>query len=101
MNRHHPSVTLLQASQSNPGLARLMDLQRESNARLQAITALIPTTLRSQVQAGPIEDGVWCLLLSNNTTAAKIRQLLPAFESHLRVHSLDVKSIRLKIRRQD
>jgi len=101
MNRRQPSVTLLQASQSNPGLARLMNLQRESSARLQAIVPLIPAALRNQVQAGPIEDGVWCLLLSNNTTAAKIRQLLPAFESHLRVHDLDVKSIRLKIRRHD
>ena len=101
MNRRQPSVTLMQASQNNPGLARLMALQRESSARLKAILALIPATLRDQVQAGPIEDGVWCLLLSNTTTAAKIRQLLPAFESHLRVHDLDVKSIRLKIRRQD
>ncbi len=101
MNRHHAPVTLLQASQRNPGLARLMDLHRESNARLQAITALIPATLRDQVQAGPFDDGVWCLLLSNNTTAAKLRQLLPALESHLRVHRLDVKSIRLKIRRQE
>jgi hypothetical protein len=101
MNRRHASVTLLQASKSNPGLARLMSLQQESSARLQAITALIPAALQAHVQAGPLEDGVWCLLLSNNTTAAKMRQLLPAFESHLRVHDLDVKSIRLKIRRQD
>mgnify|MGYP001572114427 CR=1 FL=1 len=99
MNRHHPSVSLLQASQNNPGLARLMELNRESNARLQLITALIPPALRSDVLAGPFEDGVWCLLLSNNTTAAKLRQLLPSFESHLRVHALGVKSIRLKIRR--
>ncbi|TXT36631.1 MAG: hypothetical protein FD135_4160 [Comamonadaceae bacterium] len=78
-----------------------MDIYRESNARLQAISALIPASFRHQVQAGPIEEGVWCLLLSNNTTAAKLRQLLPAFESHLRVNSLEVKSIRLKVRRQD
>jgi hypothetical protein len=78
-----------------------MGIHRESNTRLQAVTALIPTALRGQVQAGPLEDGVWCLLLTNNTTAAKMRQLLPALESHLRVHNLDVKSIRLKIRRQD
>ena len=99
MNRRQPSVTLLQASQSNPGLAKLMNLNRESNARLIAITALIPETLRQDVLAGPYEDGVWCLLLANNTTAAKLRQLLPAFEAHLRVQSLGVSSIRLKIRR--
>lgn len=101
MNRHRPPVTLLQASRSNPGLARLMDAQRESSARLQAILTLIPASLRNQVQAGPIEDEVWCLLLSNTTTVAKMRQMLPAFEAHLRVHGLSVKSIRLKVRRQD
>lgn len=100
MNRHPPSVTLLQASQNNSGLSRLMDISRESNARLQTITALIPPALRNDVAAGPIEDGVWCLLLTNNTTAAKLRQLLPAFEAHLRVNSLEVNSIRLKIRRE-
>ena len=99
MNRRQPSVTLLQASQSNPGLAKLMNLNRESNERLLAITALIPEALRQDVLAGPYEEGVWCLLLANNTTAAKLRQLLPAFEAHLRVRSLGVTSIRLKIRR--
>jgi hypothetical protein len=99
MNRRPPSVTLLQASQNNPGLARLMDLNRESNARLKAITELIPQPLRSDVLAGPYEEGVWCLLLTNTTTAAKLRQLLPAFEAHLRVQSLGVTSIRLKVRR--
>jgi hypothetical protein len=101
MNRHHQAVTLLQASQNNPSLAKLMNLQRESSVRLQAISELIPTALRPLVLAGPIEDGVWCLLLSNTTVAAKMRQLLPAFVSHLRSHGLDVKSIRLKIHRQN
>jgi len=101
MNRHHQAVTLLQASLNNPGLAKLMDLQRESSVRLQSITPLVPAALRHLVLAGPIEDGVWCLLLSNTTVAAKLRQLLPAFESHLRSHGLEVKSIRLKIHRQD
>jgi hypothetical protein len=100
MNRRSPSVTLLQASQNNPGLSRLMDLQRESSDRLKAISSLIPSALRNQVVAGPIEDGVWCLLLANSAVAAKLRQLLPAFESHLRVQTLNVKSIRLKISRE-
>lgn len=101
MNRRHQAVTLLQASLNNPGLAKLMELQRESSARLQSITALIPTPLRPLVLAGPMEEGVWCLLLSNTTVAAKLRQLLPTFEAHLRSHGLEVKSIRLKIQRQD
>ena len=101
MNLFRQSFTLLQASQNNPGLAKLMALQKESKDRLQAIEPLIPDALRPNVQCGPIEEGVWCLLLSNNTTAAKLRQLLPAFEAHLRVNKLEVKSIRLKVRRQE
>lgn len=97
MNRRQPSVTLLQASQNHASLAKLMELNRASKMRLDAITALIPETLRDQVTAGPLSEGVWCLLLSNTTTAAKLRQLLPAFEAHLRVHQLEVKSIRLKV----
>lgn len=99
MNRARQAFSLMQASQANPGLARLMDLQRESTERLKAITALIPVNLRASVQAGPIEDGTWCLLLTNTTTAAKMRQLIPAFEAHLRVCGLEVKGIRLKVQR--
>lgn len=101
MNRPKPSFTLLQASQNNPGLAKLMALQQESSARLKSIEPLIPVALRDNVQCGPLDDGVWCLLLANNTTAAKLRQLLPAFEAHLKVKHLEVKSIRLKVRRQE
>lgn len=97
MNRRPPSVTLLQASQNNASLAKLMELNRASKTRLDAITALIPETLRPNVTAGPIDEGVWCLLLTNTTTAAKLRQLVPAFEAHLRVKNLEVKSIRLKV----
>ena len=99
MNRRQPSFTLLQASQNHPHLARLMDIQRASQDRLKAIACLIPPALLGNVQAGPLEDGVWCLLLSNNTTAAKLRQLVPALEAHLRTHGLAVNSIRLKVQR--
>lgn len=97
MNRSQPTVTLLQASQNHASLAKLMELNRASKARFEAISALIPETLRPNVTAGPLTEGVWCLLLSNTTTAAKLRQLVPAFEAHLRVHDLAVKSIRLKV----
>ena len=101
MNPHRSSFTLLQASQNNPGLAKLMALQKGSQDRLCAIQQLIPPSLRPNVQGGPLEDGVWCLLLANTTTSAKMRQLLPAFEAQLRVSGLEVKSIRLKVRRPE
>jgi hypothetical protein len=97
MNRRHHSVTLLQASQGSPTLARLTELSRDSVARLKAIELLIPASLRTAVKAGPIEGPVWCLILDSNAAAAKIRQILPTLESHLRVNGWEVNSIRLKV----
>jgi hypothetical protein len=97
MNRRNHSVTLLQATQDSPTLARLADLAMESSARLKSVEKLIPATLRSAVKAGPIEGPVWCLLLDNNAAAAKIRQLLPSLESHLRSKGWEVNSIRIKV----
>lgn len=97
MNRRNHSITLLQATQDSPTLARLAELAMDSTARLQSIQALIPAALRSAVRAGPIEGPVWCLILDNNAVAAKIRQLLPSMESHLRSKGWEVNSIRLKV----
>jgi hypothetical protein len=97
MNRRQHSVTLFQASQDSPTLAKLTELSRDSVARLKAIEALIPGPLRSCIKAGPIEGTAWCLLLENNSAAAKMRQLLPAMAAHLRVKGWDVESIRLRV----
>ncbi len=92
--------TLLQASEQNPGLAKLLSQQKDSQARLRAIESLIPPTLLPFVKYGPFEAGMWCMLVSNNTTAAKLRQLLPTFEAKLRSSGLEVTAIRLKVSRQ-
>ena len=97
MNRRHYSVTLMQATQESPTLARLTQLSADSLARLKAIQPLIPTALQASVKAGPINESVWCLILDNNATAAKIRQLLPSMESLLRAKGWEVNSIRLKV----
>jgi len=101
MKPRRTALTLLEASQSNPALAKLMAIQKDSNDRLQAIKSLIPAALQGSVQCGPLEEGVWCLLLTNNTTAAKLRQLIPAFEAHLRSNQLPVSAIRLKVRQPE
>jgi len=95
-NKKHV-VTLLQASQKAPTLAKLIDLNRDSVARLKAIETLIPGSLRSAIKSGPIEGPVWCLILENNAAAAKIRQLLPTLAAHLRVKGWEINSIRLKV----
>jgi len=97
MNRRNHSFTLLQATQDSPTLARLTGLAMESSARLKAIQTLIPASLRSGVRAGPIDGPVWCLILDNNAIAAKMRQLLPALEAHLRTKGWEVSTIRLKV----
>ena len=97
MNRRNHSISLLQATQESPTLGRLAELAMDSTARLKSIEALIPAPLRSAVRAGPIEGAVWCLILDNNAVAAKIRQLLPSLESHLRAKGWEVNSIRLKV----
>ena len=97
MRRHNQSQSLLQAAQESPTLSQLSQLMRESTLRLRALDALIPTALRSAIQAGPIEESSWCLLVSSNAAAAKLRQMLPALQSHLQQQGFEVKTIRLKV----
>lgn len=80
-----------------PGLARLAELTQASSARLRVIEPLIPGLLRPYVQAGPLEGDAWCLLVASNAVAAKLRQLLPAFEAHLRTKGWPCSGIRLKV----
>ncbi|WP_395055967.1 hypothetical protein [Polaromonas sp.] len=96
---HRPlrAITFSQAVENSPSLARLAHLVQDSNDRLKAIESLIPETLRSAVQAGPIDEGIWCLLVSSNAAAAKVRQLLPLIQSRLIDKGWKVTSIRLKI----
>ena len=95
--RLHQAMTFSQAVEASPSLARLTSLVRDSNDRLKAIESLIPENLRGAIQAGPLDDGVWCLLVSSNAAAAKVRQLLPLMQSRLTGKGLKVTSIRLKI----
>ncbi len=97
MNRRHQAITLQQACEEAPTLARLTELSADSVARLKAVEPLIPAALRPALKAGPIEGPVWCLILSNNAAAAKIRQILPALQAHLRSKGWEVDSIRLKV----
>lgn len=94
--RTHP-ITLLQATQESPTLARLAELSRDSVARLKAVEPMIPAVLRSAVKAGPIDGANWCLIVNSNAAAAKLRQLLPAMEAHLRGQGWQVSAIRLKV----
>ena len=97
MNRRHYAITLQQASAESPTLAMLTALTKDSSERLKAIEPLLPAGLRDTVRAGPIEGATWCLLVKSNSAAAKLRQILPALQAHLRVRGWEVNSIRLKV----
>lgn len=97
MNRPRRSVTLQQASLDSPVLAKLTDLTRDSVARLRATEHLLPPALRPAIQAGPIDGTSWCLIVSNNAAASKVRQLLPALLSCLQSRGWEITSIRLKV----
>lgn len=96
-SRRHFAITLEQAAQSSPALSQLVGQAREANARMKAIEPLLPPGLRSNVQAGPIEGSVWCLIVKNNAAASKIRYLLPSLEAHLRTKGWNVARIQLKV----
>ena len=78
-------------------MARLTELVQQSNDRLKAIESLLPVALRPAVKAGPIDGESWCLLVSGNAAAAKVRQLVPLIQARLLGKGWKVTSIRLKI----
>jgi Dna[CI] antecedent, DciA len=94
--RPHP-VTLMQAAEDSPTLARLAQLARESGEQLKAVESLIPPSLRSAVKPGPIDGRSWCLLVDNNAAAAKLRQVIPALLNRLGDRGSQITSIRLKV----
>ena len=99
MNRRLHPVTLQQAADDSPTLARLVELVRDSSDRLKAIETLIPAALRAAVKAGPVDGETWCLLVDSNAAAAKLRQVLPNLVTHLRGRGWQITSIRIKVQR--
>lgn len=91
------AISAHEAAGHSPSLARLTELVQDSNKRLAAIQSLLPDALRAAVKAGPIEGESWCLLVTGNAPAAKIRQLVPLILTRLNSKGWKVTSIRLKI----
>ena len=97
MNRRNHPVTLHQAAEESPTLARLAQLARESGERLRAIESSIPAPLRASIRPGPIDGTSWCLLVDSSAAAAKLRQLLPVLLEKLNGRGWEVTAIRLKV----
>jgi hypothetical protein len=92
-----PAVSAYDAAEASPSLAHLARIGRESRTRLVAILPLIPEALRPALQAGPLDEKSWCLMVSGNAAAAKVRQIMPNLQAQLETKGLKVNAIRLKI----
>jgi len=97
MQRSTLPVSVQQAAEDSPTLARLAQLARESGERLKAVEPLIPVALRRAVKPGPIEGPAWCLLVEGNAAAAKLRQVLPAMQALLCNRGWQVSAIRIRV----
>jgi len=97
MIRRNQSFTLQQATLESPVLTRLSELTTESAARLKRVEPIIPKALLSGLRPAPIDGAEWCIFVSSNAAAAKLRQLVPALLAHLRSGGIEVNAIRLRI----
>ncbi len=95
--RQSKPVSFSQAIDASPSLARLSSMIRGSTDMLKSVERLLPVTLRNQVKAGPFENETWCLLVTGNAAAAKVRQIGPALLAHLQSTGIKVTSIRIKV----
>ena len=89
--------SLEQAADAEPHLASLVGRVRESQKHLDTIRHLVPAPLRPHVKPGPLEDGVWCILVSNTAVSTKIRQMLPRLLTTLTQNGAQITSIRIKV----
>jgi hypothetical protein len=88
------------ALQGNESLSSLLQRMQQSQARLKAVQPLLAEGLAAAVQAGPLDDGGWSLLVGHAAAAAKLRQLLPQLQDSLRAQGFADVPIRLRLHRR-
>lgn len=98
MATHSRQFSLHQAVQANPALAKVADRIRQSQHMLDVIRPLLPPGLRAQVQAGPVDEESWCLLVGNPAVGTKLKQLSPALLAALRSDGQTIERLRIKVR---
>jgi hypothetical protein len=93
-------VRIASALQGSESLASLMQRMQQSQARLKAVQPLLAEGLAGAVQAGPLDELGWSLLVANAAAAAKLRQLLPQLQAVLREQGFADVPIRLRLQRR-
>jgi hypothetical protein len=88
--------TVLQAITESNTLSQLLARMDQSQNCLKLILERIPLGLHTSVQAGPLTDESWCLLVSNASAVAKLKQLIPMMLAAIQGQGFPVQDIRLK-----
>jgi hypothetical protein len=91
------ALPLARAIEGSAVLARLGLRLHQSQARLEVVTPALPPALRSQVRAGPCDDGQWVLLAASAAAAAKLRQCLPDLHERLAAAGWPTVEIRVRV----
>lgn len=91
------SVSAAQAAMGADVLGQLVRQAQQAQACLRELRSVLPPALLSQVQSGPIDGGLWTLLVGHPAAAAKIRQFLPALAAHVRTKGWPVERIEVKV----
>jgi hypothetical protein len=78
-------------------LESLQRRMRDSNDRFEVIRGKLPGELARHVKPGPVDETGWSLLTSNAAVAAKLRQLVPRFETALKDAGWQQTTIRIKL----
>ena len=91
------SQPIAESLKADEGLASLMARVRASQARLDALADVLPTSLRAHLRAGPLDEEGWTLLAANAAVASKLRHLLPMLAEALLAKGWQATSIRVKV----
>ncbi len=92
-----PALSLNQAIEGAPALARLASLVDQSSAMYRCVQDVIPPALRPVVTPGPLDGTDWCLMVSSSAAAAKLRQLAPLIRTRLQQQGWQVLTLRVKM----
>ena len=84
------------AQQIQPEAVQLLSSTDLKRVEAQVKADMAP---RQCLQAGPLDEAGWSLLVANSAAAAKLRQMLPQLQAELQHHGKPVAEIRLRVRR--
>ena len=94
-----PMYTVNQAVQASPVLASMFERVAMSQTLFRLVLPHVPASLHAQMAAGPVDEGSWCILITNPAVATKLRHLRPNLLAAVQAAGHPITDIRLKIRK--